>query len=552
MKPDISVFRREPSPDEVAAANEEIAKQELAILALEQRAQALIAEMADLRRRQAAHRDSMARCKGVTTLARRIPEELLAKIFEHSVMDGWTRAPVVVSHVCSSWRKAATSPRVWSHIYVDGDNTDALGRTRFWLMMARHAPLQVSVVASWRTPASHLVDCMKLLGRHSVQWETLNLVMTGLHNAWQVAAQCHRPMPYLHEIKARIEVQFDGTIDGDPETFALADVFTADNAPKLRSIELACNVLPDNLAFPSHITSFSLSIEESPARRPISAASLFAALETLPALEHLTLSLPLYYEQAFVAEEDPERALVLDRLISLTLYGPTDLNGLLAHLWTPALKRLHLRSLEDLGYRQEPIGPTLLPFLQRSEPALELLELHDIDLSPEHFIACTSAVASLQELRLHESYISDATLKLLIGPGGSCPLLTRIDLRWCSQLSGRALVDLVRGRNCRDGDWSCSSGHPAVSRVTEVAVLNCCFVEEQDVLDLARMTVCRVSLRDEDYCRKCSYLMRGVQDLTPSTGTRHCCDNARYRLRLQLRHMTMLTGEERRRLRLIV
>ena len=167
-------------------ANQEIAKQERAISTLEQRAQALIAEMANVRRLQAGYREVVARYKGVITLARRIPEELLAKIFEHCVVDGWTRAPVVVSHVCSSWRKAAVSPRVWSHVYVDGDNTDALGRTRFWLFMARHAPLQVSVVASWRTPASHLMDCMRLLGRHSVQWESLELTMSGLFNAWQV------------------------------------------------------------------------------------------------------------------------------------------------------------------------------------------------------------------------------------------------------------------------------------------------------------------------------------------------------------------------------
>lgn len=509
MDLDISVFRREPSPDEIAVANEEIAKQELAVLTLEQRAQALIAEMANLRRLQAGHRDVMARCKGVTTLARRIPEELLAKIFEDSVVDGWTRAPVVVSHVCSSWRKAAVSPRVWSHVYVDGDNTDAIGRTKFWLVMARHAPLQVTVVASWRTPASHLVDCMKLLRRHSVQWETLSLGMTGLHNAWQVVTQCTQPMPYLLEMKARIEVQFDNTIDGEPETFALADVFTIENAPKLRTIELSCNVLPANLAFPAHITNLSLTIDDSPTRRPLSATSLFEALETLPLLEHFTLSLPLYYEQPFVTEEDPGRVINLDRLISLTLYGPTDLNGLLAHLRAPALRRLHLRSLEDLGYRQEPIGPTLLPFLQRSEPPLELLELHDIDLSSEHFVACCAAAPTLEELRLHESYITDATLRLLTGRRGSCPRLTRIDLRWCSQLTGRALVEFVRSRNVENnleflvpGRHDVATGEDTPSRITEVAVLNCCFVEEQDVLDLAGMTICRVTMRNNDYCRK--------------------------------------------------
>ena len=52
----------------------------------------------------------------------------------------------------------------------------------------------------------------------------------------------------------------------------------------------------------------------------------------------------------------------------------------------------------------------------------------------------------------------------------------------------------------------------------EVAVINCCFVEEQDVLELARLTTCRVVLRehDDDYCRA-SFL-----PLPPAPAARRC------------------------------
>ena len=41
--------------------------------------------------------------------------------------------------------------------------------------------------------------------------------------------------------------------------------------------------------------------------------------------------------------------------------------------------------------------------------------------------------------------------------------------------------------------------------IEEVGVVNCAFVREEDVLDLARMTVCRIVMRDgDDYCRKFS------------------------------------------------
>ena len=41
-----------------------------------------------------------------------------------------------------------------------------------------------------------------------------------------------------------------------------------------------------------------------------------------------------------------------------------------------------------------------------------------------------------------------------------------------------------------------------VEPIVELGILNCCFVEEQDVLQLARMTTVRLSVREDDYCRE--------------------------------------------------
>lgn len=159
--------------------------------------------------------------------------------------------------------------------------------------------------------------------------------------------------------------------------------------------------------------------------------------------------------------------------------------------------------------------------------------MHDIDLSPEAFAACFAALPQLRELRLHESSIRDATVRLLCAPAGLCPRLARLDLRWCGLLSGRVLVELVRGRNVVN---SSPSALPAADPITEVAVINCCFVGEKDVLDLATLTACRVVMRGaDDYC-----------------WARDCCVNARYRMRLRLKHLTKFSAEERLRMRLIV
>ncbi|EMD41018.1 hypothetical protein CERSUDRAFT_80667 [Gelatoporia subvermispora B] len=188
-----------------------------------------------------------------------------------------------------------------------------------------------------------------------------------------------------------------------------------------------------------------------------------------------------------------------------------------------------------MGYRQQPIGPSLQAFIEGSLPPLELLELHDIDLSPEAFAAVFSALPTLRELRLHESSISDGTLQLLSAPHGLCPRLTRLDLRWCGLMSGRALVELVRSRNIVDLEHGAAPSAIA-DPIAEIGVINCCFVRERDVLDLAGLTVCRVVMREtDDYCRSCD-----------------CCGNKRYRTRFRLRHMTNLSLEEAANIRLIV
>lgn len=544
MNLDISVFRREPSTEEIAAATAEIESQELAILALQQRIHDLTGEIAAARRAQGYHRDIIARCRGVTTLARRIPEELLAQIFERCVADGWTRAPVVVSHVCTSWRKAvALNPRIWSHVYVNGDSHHFHDRTRLWLSMAKHAPLHIYVTASWRIPASHLEHSMELLADHHQQWSSLSVELESLNTAWQLLRKCTHPMPRLTEFFAKVDIQFTAVLDGEPEEFLLADVFTVERAPKLQFIDFTCNVPPNNLTFPAHLTSLNFSIKENSGAHPLLDSSLLSLLESLPVLEQLTLSLPLDSLLPFIPIEDGHQGITMNCLTSLTIHGPPALVGLLSHMRTPSLQGLHLRSLQEDGQTFGPVGPAIIRYLQESIPPLELLELYDLDLSSESFIECFSLLPTLRELRLHESSISDATLRQC---SKLCPQLARIDFRWCGMLSGKSLVQFVRSRNlCEDGTLrgKASLGHyylssPPGDLITEVAVLNCCFVEEQDVLDLARMTVCRVSLKDNDFCRTYTVLHAHANSSSTElpTGSRQCCDNGRYRLRLQLRH----------------
>ncbi|RPD75442.1 hypothetical protein L226DRAFT_552594 [Lentinus tigrinus ALCF2SS1-7] len=527
-------YRVEPTPEVVRAARETIYQHELSIDAIEERIQGLLNQVRDLRYEQAKHRAAIERCSGILTLARRLPGELLIKIFGHCVEDGWTPAPLVVSHVCSAWRRAALSPKVWSHVYVRCDDANVLDRTQFWLKMAAGADLHVTFVVSWRITQREINRLMALLSTRRAQWRSLRIEVDSAQHGEFVLAQCQGTFPELREVNIKTSASTpDGDdIDGASDLLRLADTFSAERAPRLTMVSYASTIIPAVPIFPTHIRHLDLRIQDSLNQRPLSAASIISILEPLTELRTLTLSMPFIYLHPYVPEtEESFRFVSLPNLTSLTVYGPTDLNELLPHIHAPILRHLHLRSLEDLGYRQQPVGPSLMQFLDSSTPPLELLELHDIDLAPETFAACFVALPNLRELRLHESSISDATVQLLNGPRGLCPRLRKLDFRWCGMLRGRALVDLVRSRLVVD-----DLAGPVSDPIEEVGVINCAFVLEEDVLDLARMTVCRIVTRDaDDYCR--------------STG---CCSNARYRTRLRLRHMDELAGRDKRNLRLVL
>ena len=556
----VSVYRREPSALEVEDASSHIASAATEMSALQTQILELQAQIHSLQRRQATYQQLIDRHKGVITLARRIPPELLADIFEQCVDGGWTRAPIIVSHVCSQWRLAAQDPRVWSRIYINLDDADSVARTKHWLRMARAAPLHITVVASSRVWPRQIIEVMTMLSRYTEQWTTLRMELEALQNVQAVAESC-RFLPVTPRLRT-ISMSTMGmhpAIEGETEdSLTWAEIFTQERAPGLRSFSIELVTLPTVITLPSHVRSLELTFIPQYPAVPVPAVPLMNVLNQLPALERLTLSLPLHQEQPF--SFDIDQFITLPSLVSLTVFGPTDLNGLLEHVEAPAVRELRLRSLEDLGYRQTPIGPSLFSFLQRSS-AVEILELHDIDLTPEYFASCFSYLGGLRELNLHESSISTATMKLLYGPGNDaedptsslrmCPRLTRLNLRWCGMLPGKSLVELVRSRiHTVDGN------RIPVSPISEIAAINCCFVEERDVVELARMTVCRVVAKETDYCRAsclplCLVQRYSLADRCIADSAR-CCDNARYRQRLRFRHFSELSPEQRSKLRLII
>lgn len=551
---DRTVFRRDPTLSDVEASSLAIEHHTAEITSLQNRISSLLLEVQALRKAQKDHHDQINVYKGVTTLARRIPPELLGKIFEHCVEDGWFRAPLIVSQVCSAWRAGARAPRVWSRIFVNCNASSFVSRTQFWLSKAAEAPLHITFTASLRgTAPGDLSAVTKLLLARAAHWETLifdSIPPRDLHVIFSLCAR--NSFKHLRVITVRTELTFVDDIDGPgSDDFNLGEVFQEDDTPMLSTMNYSCNALPYSAIFPSHLQHLALETTESADRRPLSAEGYTNVLSNLLRLKGLTISMPVHPPRESGPLSNPSELISLPDLTTLTLYGFNDLYGILEYLDVPSLRALHIRLLEDHFYAINALDSSILALLTNCSPPLDMLELHDTDIRLETFARMFAQLVTLRELRLHDSHIDDETLDILRGPDGLCPRLSRLDLRWCQNFRGETLVKLVQSRIAVDGIVMASKP------IEEITVINCSLVKEPDIISLAKTTVCRVVMRgSEDYCRTYHISFQllicfSCADLLVR-GSRECCGNTKYTQRLRFRHTENLSSEERSQLRLIM
>ena len=480
----------------------EMLAHEQAVAVLDEEIQGLVRNVRQLQFKKSQHQEKIKHYKGLMTLARRMPPEILASIFEECVRDGWTRTPLTASHVCSEWRKAASIPTVWSHIYVNCDAKDPIGRTRFWLRQAQSSLLSITIDV--QNDTLQLPGVMELLLERSSNWQNLTINSSLLSHSNYILSLCVRtvPVPELRLINISVTQEFDDELNGELlgryDLVGLVNAFHG--APRLQSLRTTRNILPSQGTIPSSITDLSLTLPCYLTNPKSSIAKLLQLLEGLPLLESLAVSLVRGQSREFVLALDQSRVVSLLKLRVLILIGTSEMFSVLPHLMTPSLARLHLHSsLDPLGYPDESVGSHVLQFIRKASP-LELFELFDIDFSLDDFASCFAALPYLKELRLHDSQISDSVIETLYRQEGSCPSLERLDLRWCGQVTGRALTELVKGR--LHAKNSSQNSTDLMTPITSLTVINCSFVKEQDIFDLAEMTICRIIMGASDYCRK--------------------------------------------------
>lgn len=480
------------SADDFFAIRATIHSHELDVESIDSAIQSLQRQVQQLRAQRERHAETIAKCRGSISLVLRAPDDVLALIFEQCAASGWPNAPLVVSHVCSKWRRASFVPRVWSHIFLNSSSRDAVSRTRLWLSRALHSPLHVVVDVLALKP--YLLKAFELILDHASQWRSLSLNTRFVRQASGVLSQCRHPFPKLRTLDITSFSIGVATEEGVDELVGLDDAFF--DAPSLSWVRIVSNRFPPGL--PKSVVELSMELIDIVSSRP-SLSSFLQMLGQLPALQSLALIIPSYFAQAIQCDEDLKTETYLHHLERLVVDAPPDFNEVLRHLQAPTLRSLHLRSTEPPpSHPHEGTGKALIQFLKSSNPQIELLELHDVDIRRDDFVQCFPLLPLLEELRLHETEIPVDALLSLHGPNGSCPRLKRLDLRWCEQLAGQALVELVRSRIGPPDGGARTTFDP----IEQITVTNCARVDKSSILDLAGATVCSVVMENlADHCR---------------------------------------------------
>src|SRR5712671_5043594 len=161
---------------DVATANENfsvhatILHHELEIESIDTTIQSILQQVQLLRAKKEHHMDTIAKCRSIS-LAHRAPDDVLALIFEQCAAGGWADAPLVISHVCSKWRRTSFVPRVWSHVHLTSKSLKPIAKTRLWLSRALQSPLCVTIDVRVLDP--YTLHAFELILERAPQWRTL-------------------------------------------------------------------------------------------------------------------------------------------------------------------------------------------------------------------------------------------------------------------------------------------------------------------------------------------------------------------------------------------
>ncbi|KIK68245.1 hypothetical protein GYMLUDRAFT_80744 [Collybiopsis luxurians FD-317 M1] len=379
------------------------------------------------------------RCKGLLSVVRRLPVEILSEIFVHATLEDLPTTgprdynfcyptscnhPFVFSKVCHRWREVALStPMLWSCITLihrtPAAQTKYSGLVNRYLEKSRLSPLYITLnveqPVEWN---NRLAESDKLkvvkgalgtlseLMSQSDRWKFFDFYSGSYHSTIPVTS--FPPIPSTGMSNLSTLYYADDSVAESEAALWIRELLRA--SPNLLHLNLAAGRTPslESISW-KHLETFEASLLEL--------KDLFNVLMNCPALESCDVTLR-ESEDPFIPAYAGEIILRHLHSFRLTEAQQEDVAKVLKWATLPTLKTLTLEGVHHLHPLD--IGPPLAiaDFLSRSQCHLESLALENLSFEEEWLISniCHPSIHdTLEVLRIKQwkTTVSDQFLQLL-------------------------------------------------------------------------------------------------------------------------------------------
>ncbi|KAJ6507936.1 hypothetical protein C8R47DRAFT_1100046 [Mycena vitilis] len=408
-------FRIHEIKNAIESAEDDISGLDVQIAGLNRSLSQLISRRAELERFVNDHR-------GVISIVRRLPGDVLAEIFSHCVDAGAAVHPPQtrdalrrIVQVSGNWRAIAVgSPHLWRHLFIPQaqiDDGTFKRRIPLQLQQSRQAPVHILMYAA-ETQNNQADVALNLLLPASARWEELALSLRTPHYRQLLASTCDFPA-----LKKLTILSWDTLEWHNDDVLHFFGCL-----PVLEELEL------DTLHSFTHLP-FPWSQLRRCVLKRCHPADLLRILPLLSPGAHLS------GVQSGMPPEEAPPGNVRSTVHALKLHGYTDsCTTVLNSLTAPALKELELSSYshERLDPNHDSPStlapPAIISFLSRSACALTSLCL-SLPLRAEDFIAILDSPHTRSVVHLDIS--------------------NKMSLQWIEVLTSRGLVPNLRALGFR-------------------------------------------------------------------------------------------------------
>ena len=419
--------------------------------------------------------------RALLSTIRRLPPELLQKIFTHCLVADRNRvdafksrkkAPILLGHVCSSWRRLAMStPELWSSLRVivpdlqslKAYGTDTLSQhgklVERWLELSGHHPLSISFscrpVENMQEVDLAAASLFQILIAFSQRWKNLDLCLPLFMFVRFFATISEADVPLLKSIRL---IPYDPSQYMATSAWQAASIFRVSH---LRSLSLSG--LDISLLVPNWNHLAYLNLEGDSWDRILITTS--KALETLSSCTNL-ISCKMSNVKADDTTSFSTISLPLLRSLDIMTEGG-DLTAFFGVLKVPGLRSFKYCN----HFHSSDIGTPFKSILSQSHsPGIESIELSLVSLPT--VAECLPLVPFLKCLSIRDktriyletssraaSILDDDILARLTPLSDSgeclCPCLEEIEFYNCTNITNDALCIFFTAR----------TSHPAVARL---------------------------------------------------------------------------------------